>query len=412
MARATTLTITAQAGDATANWYLVLTPPPAPDSLTLDPVETANGSRGVVRIPLSAMTGHDQLLRLTSSNPAVASVPEFMTVPASTEGGVFFIETSPVTARTVITISVTGGGVTRSADLVVHPSLPPLTGFSVNPTSVPAGTTATGTVILGSPAPPGGVAVSLGSSLPGSVSVPATVTVLAGATSATFTATTFPGSGPTTAQLTATLGETTLFAALGVTQSPSTTLTAVTVNPASVTGGTSSTGTVTLSAPAPSGGVVVTLSDNSAAASVPGSVTVSAGATSKTFAVSTSAVSSQTAVTVSGSFGGVTRSATLTVNPAPLPAPSLLSPSHDARFQPGATVTFDWSDVTGVASYTIQIDDSNTFQAPFTVNQTVATSHYTATGLPTQRMWWRVRAIDSTGAPGAWSAVRQFELKN
>ena len=50
-------------------------PSPAPDSLTLDPVETANGSRGIVRIPLSAMRGHDQTLRLTSSNPAVAAVP-------------------------------------------------------------------------------------------------------------------------------------------------------------------------------------------------------------------------------------------------------------------------------------------------------------------------------------------------
>ena len=274
----TIVTITAQAGDATANWQLELTPSPAPDSLTLDPIETANGSRGIVRIPLSAMRGHDQILRLTSSNPAVASVPEFVTIPASTEAGVFFIETSAVTARTVVTISVTGGGVTRSADLVVHPSLPPLTGFSVNPTSVPGGQSATGTVTLGSPAPPGGVAVSLSSSLPGSVSVPPTVTVPAGATSASFTATTFPGAGTTTAQLVATLGETTLFAALGVTQSQSTTLTALTVSPTTVSGGSSSTGTVTLSAPAPAGGAVVTLSDNSAAASVPASVTVSAGA--------------------------------------------------------------------------------------------------------------------------------------
>ena len=34
-------------------------------------------------------------------------------------------------------------------------------------------------------------------------------------------------------------------------------------------------------------------------------------------------------------------------------------------------------------------------------------SQYTATGLPTTRMWWRVRAND-----GAWSAARRFELKN
>ncbi|HZM76516.1 MAG TPA: hypothetical protein VFC19_12360 [Candidatus Limnocylindrales bacterium] len=402
----TTLTITAQAGNATANWYLVLTPSPAPDSLVLDPIETADGSRGVVRIPLSAMTGHDQLLRLTSSNPAVASVPQFVTIPASTEGGVFFIETSTVTARTVVTISVTGGGVTRSADLVVHPSLPSLTGFAVNPTSVPGGTPATGTITLGSPAPPGGVAVSLSSSLPGTVSVPAIVTVPAGATSASFTANTFPGSFTTTAQLAATLGGTTLFAALTVTPSSSTTLTALTVSPTSVTGG-SSTGTVTLSAPAPSGGAVVTLSDNSSAASVPGSVTVSAGATSRTFIVSTSAVSSQTAVTISGSYGGITRSATLTVNPPPPAAPTLQSPSDQATgvIQP---VAFNWTDVANAVDYEIQIDNTSTITAPFIASQIVSTSEASIGSLPAQRLWWRVRARNAAGAFGPFSSTRRF----
>ncbi len=139
-------------------------------------------------------------------------MPEFVTVPASTEVGHLLRRDGRRDAPTVVTISVTGGGVTRSADLVVHPNLPTLTGFSVSPTSVPGGTPATGTVTLGSPAPAGGVAVSLSSTLPGSASVPATVTVPAGATSASFTVTTFPV-GITTAQLTATLGETTLFAA-------------------------------------------------------------------------------------------------------------------------------------------------------------------------------------------------------
>ena len=40
----THVTIMASAGGATANWQLELTPSPPPDTLTLDPVETANGS--------------------------------------------------------------------------------------------------------------------------------------------------------------------------------------------------------------------------------------------------------------------------------------------------------------------------------------------------------------------------------
>ena len=400
----TIVTITARAGNVTANWPITLTPSPAPDSLTLDPVETANGSRGIVRIPLSSIVGHDQHLQLTSSNPQVASVPDFMTIPASTESGVFFIATSAVTARTVVSISVTGGGVTRSTDLVVHPSLPPLTGFSMSPISVPGGTSATGTVTLGSAAPTGGIAVSLSSSLPGAVSVPTTVTVPAGATSASFTATTFPVDD-TTAQLVATLGDTMLFASLGVTRASSVTLSALTLSPSSVVGGSSSTGTVTLTAAAPAGGAVVTLSDNSAAASVPASVTVSAGATSRTFTATTSVVSSQTAVSISGSYGGATRIATLTVNP--LVAPTLQSPANAATgvAQP---VAFNWSDVANAVDYEIQVDTTSTIAAPFTANEIVNVSQASIGGLPAQQLWWRVRARNAAGVFGPFSSTRRF----
>ena len=70
------------------------------------------------------------------------------------------------------------------------------------------------------------------------------------------------------------------------------------LNPTSVVGGLqSSTGTVTLSGPAPAGGAQVTLSSsNTAVASVPSSATVPAGATSATFTVTTSLVLLSTSV--------------------------------------------------------------------------------------------------------------------
>ncbi|MDA0165207.1 SBBP repeat-containing protein [Solirubrobacter ginsenosidimutans] len=94
--------------------------------------------------------------------------------------------------------------------------------------------------------------------------------------------------------------------------------------------------------------------------------------------------------------------------PGPLAAPSLLSPAADARFSPGSSITFDWSDVSGANGYTIQIDDSDSFSAPLTLQQIVSTSQFATSSLPTRRLWWRVRANDG----GAWSAVRRFELKN
>src|SRR6185503_846791 len=75
--------------------------------------------------------------------------------------------------------------------------------------------------------------------------------------------------------------------------------------------------TVTLTAAAPTGGAVVSLSSNNAVATVPTSVTVSAGSSTATFTVNTSAVSSSTPVTISGVYSGVTRTASLTVNPLP-----------------------------------------------------------------------------------------------
>jgi hypothetical protein len=402
--KVTHVAITARAGDASASWRLTLTPAPEPDSLTLQPASTDNGSQGQVLIPSSAIAGHDQLVRVTSSNPAVASVPEFGTILASTTLGRFDITTHPVSSATVVTISVTGGGVTRSANLTVFPSLPTLTALTVTPTSVPGGTSATGTVTLAGAAPSGGVAVSLGSNLPGSASVPPTVTVPAGATSASFTVTTFPVDN-TTVQLSATLGSVTQFASLGITRASG--LNTLALSPSIVAGGNSSTGTVTLTDPAPAGGTVVMLTDDSAVATTPGSVTVAAGATSRTFTITTTAVTTQTPVVVTASSGGVTRSATLTVNPPTPVAPTLVSPASGATgvAQP---VTLDWNDVPGATSYEVRVDDSSTMAAPYVANPTVTSSQTTLTGLPARQLWWRVRARNSAGTFGPFSSTRSF----
>ena len=311
VATATTVTIRATHAGVTAQWQLFLHPAPRPASLTLNPAATTGGSQGIVTIPTAAIAGFDQLVRVTSSNPAVASAPEFATIPASQDFGRFTITTSAVSSTTNVTFSVTGAGTTVSADLTVFSALPALTGLSVSPTSVAGGGSATGTVTLGGPAPAGGVPVNLGSNQPGAASVPQTVTVAAGATSATFTVTTFPVD-TTTVQLSASLDGVFRFAALGVTRTPP---------------------------------------------------------------------------------------------PAPA-APSLLSPANGATVaQP---VALDWSDVSGAASYRIQIDDSSTFSAPFVVDTVVTTSQFTAPNLSTRRHWWRVRGVNSGGVEGAWSSARRF----
>ena len=519
----TTATVTASWNGNTTQSQIRVTPGPVPTSLTLFPATVTGGGAGSVdgSVTIASPAPFDQFLQVTSDNPAVLPfLSKSVMIPANTTRGAIQVITTSVSVQTVVTISVTGGGVTKSATLTVNPAgTPPppttLSSFSVNPKSVIGGSPATGTVTLPSAAPAGGTVVTLSSSLPGTASMPASVTIPAGAKSANFTVTTFP-SATTTVQLSARLVDSILFAQLGVNPpappptpsaptllSPANTatvaspvildwsdvanaasytiqiddsngfttplvaqqsvtasqlttsglsavrhwwrvravnsagvagawsavrsftpkaapaaatLSSVTLSPSSVIGGNASTATLTLTSAAPSGGAPVSLSSsNAAVASLPASVTIPAGATSATFTITTTNVSTSTPVTISASYNSLTRTATLTALPrssTPLPSPSLLSPATDAQSSPGQAITFDWNDVAGASSYTIQIDDSQTFSAPLTVNQTIAASQFTTSTLPTTRMWWRVRANDAAGNAGAWSAIRRFEVKN
>jgi hypothetical protein len=94
-------------------------------------------------------------------------------------------------------------------------------------------------------------------------------------------------------------------------------LSSLTLNPTSLIGGTgTSTGTLTLNGPAPSGGVTAMLATSDSAAWLDDHVTILAGATTATFTVNTAVVMRTRDVTVSASNNGVTRSAVLTVRSA------------------------------------------------------------------------------------------------
>jgi hypothetical protein len=194
------------------------------------------------------------------------------------------------------------------------------------------GSTVQGQVHIQNVAPAGGQVYTLTSSNPSVASVPASVTVPAGASSATFTVTTHNVSVSTPVQITVWSEGNGDHPVLWV--DPPTpgavTLSALALNPGSVTGGAPSTGTATLSAAAPPGGQVVTLSSsNAAVATVPPSVTVVGGSTSATFGVSTVAVGASTNVTITGTSGGTTRTAVLTVSPSG-GGPGFRSPTANA----------------------------------------------------------------------------------
>jgi len=114
--------------------------------------------------------------------------------------------------------------------------------------------------------------------------------------------------------------------------------------PATVTGGSSSLGTVTLSSYAPPAGVVVTLSSDTPAVTVPASVTVPGGQRSATFPVSTTEVNAATTATISATAGGVTQTATLTITQ---------NLSLTAAATGNNKVTLYWNGITGASGYNV-----------------------------------------------------------
>jgi hypothetical protein len=191
------------------------------------------------------------------------------------------------------------------------PSGPPaLSSLSISPTTVTGGAAALGSVALNAPAPSTGTSISLTSDQ-ACASVPASVTVLSGSMSANFNIGTTPVAGPVTATISASDGTVTIKTTLLV-NPPA--LTSLTLSPTAVDAGSSSTGTVTLSGPAPVGGTTVMLtSSKTSIATVPASMTILAGNTSGTFTVTTNPSAGNSSVTITASLGTVSKSTTLTI---------------------------------------------------------------------------------------------------
>jgi hypothetical protein len=302
-----------------------------------------------------------------------------------------------------------------------RPPSGPLAVFDVSltPMAVVQGNPSIGTVILNGVAPSGGAVASLFSDNSAALP-PASVTVPAGQTAAVFGVTTSQVAAPALVTIGATFGgpfrSTTITVSPFIAPTTPPALSDLSLNPSAVVGGTRSTGRVTLttSAPDPSAGVVsvALTSDNTAVAVVPKTVTVGHGGIIADFPVTTFAVTASTLVIITATYNGVTRSATLTVNPStpgpPTPAaPTLVSPA-DAATGVAQPVTLDWNDVANATSYEVQVDNSSTIAAPFTANPTVTASQATLSGLPAQQLWWRVRAQNSAGVFGPFSATRSF----
>jgi hypothetical protein len=107
--------------------------------------------------------------------------------------------------------------------------------------------------------------------------------------------------------------------AFGLDTTATTQLSSLSLSPSTVNEGGSSTGTVRLTAAAPAGGAVVTLSSDNAVAKVPAAVTIPAGATSATFTVTTGTVQFSQGSMIRATYNGVATSANLMINDVAAP---------------------------------------------------------------------------------------------
>ena len=373
-------------GRAGHAWLVMLPPdpPPAAPIATLGDFQitgsnpVTGGQTTIGQIDLSGLsrTG-GPTFTVTSSHPAIVPAQSF-TAPASQSvlGFQAIIQTQPPSADTDVTVTASDGRYTVSRVLTVRAAPPPpvLSDLAVNPTSVVGGNSAVGTVTLS--APQGGVTtVALSTPAPASVAtMPSSVTVPAGATSASFTINTSPVASQFNMNIFADLpGNPGQQALLLITPGASaTTLSTVSITPVDLLGGTSTTGRVTLSGAAPSGGTTVALSKafsnggtGTVPVTVPASVTVPAGQTSATFAIGTSAVTATTNVRISATLGSSTVAADMTLFPL------LAAVSFDGNVPGGSpaagTVTLNGAAPAGGVVVTLSSANTSLVRVPTSV---------------------------------------------
>ncbi len=282
-------------------------------SVTFHPPAIPGGApaSGIVTLNAAAPSG-GITVSLASNNPSV-TVPASVTIPAGSKIVPFTAATTAVAVATPVTITATYNSSSQGGTLTLTPAANvALTSVSVNPGSVVGGVSATGSVQLSGPAGAGGVVVELWSNGTPAF-VPASVTVPAGSSIATFPVTTLATSASQQDTITA-------FYEGATTTTTITVVPALAIislrGPVSVVGGNSSMfGIVTLNAPAPAAGVVVSLWTSGSPVFVQSSVTVPGGATMVSFPLTTVPTTTPSQPVISAFYNGVIKTVTITVTP-------------------------------------------------------------------------------------------------
>jgi hypothetical protein len=225
---------------------------------------------------------------------------------------------SPTTVSPSSTIQVINGlgatlndlplSVTATGGQVAIAPPPTVTKLACTPATVITPGAAACTVSVSAPAPTGGLSVATGVvGGSASVTIPPSVLVSAGSTTAGFTGNAAAVSATTTAVLVTSLNGTSQNFSLTLAPPASltaSTLTALTCSPNTLVSRSSTTCTVMLANPAPTGGVTVALKVSTTKLTVPPSVVIPAGSASAQFAVKVGNLNATQTAAVLASLNG------------------------------------------------------------------------------------------------------------
>ena len=170
-------------------------------------------------------------------------------------------------------------------------------------------------------------------------------------------------------------------------------LSSVTVSPTLVSGNVGATGTVTLAAPAPAGGTVVSLSSSAVQATVPANVTVPAGLTTATFSITTS----------NASYNPVNAAIKATIGSAYKVTILSVYPGNGGQFVSQSV----FNTMTARRQFIVTLNYKNTGQTTWDAAHAYALQSRN----PTNNTTWGINRIPLTNAPVAPGATGIFSAQ-
>ena len=338
---------------------LTLTPPSI-TAFTCAETQLVAGRKTVCTVKLDGRTpissdnfAVTMTIGVTSSNQNVAYPQAARFTSNQDTSNTFDLTTFPVTADTPVVLTAGEGADQRSINFTVKAVAVDTLTVS-NYARVTGGLRPTLSVTLNAPAPAGGTVVSLSSSHPEAVPVPASVSFSLGQMSQNVTLHTKPVATETVVTITTTgVSE----KSIQVTVVPPVLSTLQLSNQILPAGATSSGGTVRLNGETAAGSsVTIPLTSSDATVTVPSSVTIPAGSSEAGFQMSLFSVSSDTQVTITAGQGADAKSSGMTLRALALDSISALSSALNFAALP---ITIKLNGTAGPGGFTVPLSSNN-----------------------------------------------------